>query len=60
MMISDAFMDVFMPPMISADRGGGQATEKPRDGTLSANRGPPPGHLRLKDAFHAGVNLRLG
>lgn len=27
MMTSDVFMDVFMPPMFAADRGGGQATE---------------------------------
>jgi len=28
-MISDLFMDVFMPPKITADHGGGQATEGP-------------------------------
>ena len=27
-MISDVFMDVFMPPKITADRGGGQGTER--------------------------------
>ena len=27
MMTSDVFMDVFTPPMVVADRGGGQATE---------------------------------
>ena len=28
-MISDVFMDFFMPPKITADRGGGQGTEGP-------------------------------
>jgi hypothetical protein len=27
-MISDVFMDFFMPPKITADRGGGQGTEE--------------------------------
>ncbi len=33
-MISDVFMDVFMPPKITADRGGGQA---PSVGRLSVS-----------------------
>ena len=36
-MISDVFMDVFMPPKITADRGGGQATEGPSVGRLSVS-----------------------
>jgi hypothetical protein len=34
-MISDVFKDFFMSPKITADRGGGQATEGPSVGRLS-------------------------
>ena len=36
-MISDVFMGVFMPLKITADRGGGQATEGPSVGRLSVS-----------------------
>jgi hypothetical protein len=49
-MISDVFMDVFMPPKITADRGGGQATE----GALFRQ------HINCLKSFSAFLSLFLG
>jgi hypothetical protein len=55
-MISDIFKDIFMPPMVAADRDGGQATEKPEAVTDDNTFTQPDARLTESAYKPAGIS----